>query len=143
MEPFPRRHPGNPGAQALPGTFPEGALAALEGATGWLNSPPLRAAALRGRVVLIQFWTLTCINWLRTLPYLRAWSRRYASEGLVVIGVHTPEFDVERDIENVQRAADDLQVGYPVAVDSDYAIWDAFGNRFWPALYLIDAEGRI
>jgi thiol-disulfide isomerase/thioredoxin len=143
MEPSRRRHPENPGAHASPGTFPEGALAALAGATGWLNSAPVTAAALRGRAVLIQFWTFTCINWLRTLPYVRAWNERYAGHGLVVIGVHTPEFDVERDIENVHDAADHLRVDYPIAVDSDYTIWDAFGNRYWPAIYLIDAMGRI
>jgi thiol-disulfide isomerase/thioredoxin len=143
MEPSRRRHPENRGAQASPDTFPESALAALVGATGWLNSAPVTAAALRGRAVLIQFWTFTCINWLRTLPYVRAWNQRYASHGLVVIGVHTPEFDVERDIENVHRAADHLRVDYPIAVDSDYTIWDAFGNRYWPAIYLIDAMGRI
>ena len=118
-------------------------LSALPRATGWLNSPPLAAPALNGRVVLIQFWTFTCINWLRTLPYVRAWAQRYADAGLVVIGVHTPEFDVERDAGNVRRAAEHLDVGYPVALDSDYAIWDAFGNRYWPALYLIGADGRI
>ena len=143
MEPSPRLHAVDPGAQASPGTFPEGVLAALAGATGWLNSAPVTEAALRGRVVLIQFWTFTCINWLRTLPYVRAWNRRYAGEGLVAIGVHTPEFDVEEDAENVRRAADHLRVDYPIALDTAYTIWDAFGNRFWPALYLIDAHGRI
>jgi thiol-disulfide isomerase/thioredoxin len=138
-----RLHAQNRAAQASLGTSAEGALAAFAGATGWLNSPPLTAPALRGRVVLVQFWTFTCINWLRTLPYVRAWARRYARQGLVVIGVHTPEFDVERDVENVRRAAEDLRVDYPIALDSDYAIWEAFGNRFWPALHLIDAEGRI
>ena len=131
------------GAPAPPGTSQEVAPAALAGATGWLNSPPLTAEALRGRVVLVQFWTFTCINWLRTLPYVRAWAQRYANQGLVVVGVHTPEFDVERDVEHVRRAAQELGVAYPVALDSDYAVWEAFSNRFWPALYLIDAEGRI
>ena len=102
----------------------EGQLPSFSGATGWLNSPPLTAAGLRGRVVLVDFWTYTCINWLRTLPYVRAWAEKYQDHGLVVIGVHTPEFDVERDLDNVRRAAKDLRVDYPVAIDNDYAIWD-------------------
>jgi len=121
----------------------EGQLPSLAGATGWLNSPPLTAADLRGKVVLVNFWTLTCINWLRQLPYLRAWAEKYQDHGLVVIGVHTPEFDVEHDLDNVRRAAKDLRVDYPVAVDNDYAIWNAFGNRYWPALYFVDAQARI
>jgi thiol-disulfide isomerase/thioredoxin len=100
----------------------EGALASLGSATGWLNSPPLTAAGLRGSVVLVDFWTYTCINWLRTLPYLRAWAERYRDHGLVVIGVHTPEFDFEHDLDNVRRAAKDLRVNYPIAIDNDYAI---------------------
>src|SRR5215207_10538845 len=98
-------------------------LASLERANDWLNSPPLTPAAMRGKVVLIDFWTYTCINWLRTLPYLRAWADKYQDQGLVVLGVHTPEFDVEHDLDNVRRAATDLRVDYPVAVDNDYAIW--------------------
>ena len=121
----------------------EGELPAFDGATGWLNSAPLTAADLRGRVVLIDFWTYTCINWLRTLPYVDAWAERYDRHGLVVIGVHTPEFDVERDVGNVRRAVEELGVGYPVAIDNDYAVWTAFHNRYWPAVYLADAEGRI
>ena len=121
----------------------EGDIPSLDGATGWLNSPPLTAADLRGKVVLVNFWTLTCINWLRQLPYLRAWAEKYQDHGLVVIGVHTPEFDVEHDLDNVRRAAKDLRVDYPVAVDNDYAIWNAFGNRYWPALYFVDAQARI
>jgi thiol-disulfide isomerase/thioredoxin len=121
----------------------EGRLPPLSGATGWLNSPPLTAPGLRGSVVLVDFWTYTCINWLRTLPYLRAWADKYRDHGLVVIGVHTPEFDVEHDLDNVRRAATDLRVDYPVAVDNDYAIWDAFGNRYWPALYFVDGQGQI
>jgi thiol-disulfide isomerase/thioredoxin len=121
----------------------EGQLPSLSGATGWLNSPPLTAADLDGHVVLVDFWTYTCINWLRQLPYLRAWAERYKDHGLVVIGVHTPEFDVEHDLDNLRRAATDLRVDYPIAVDNDYAIWDAFGNRYWPALYLVDAQGQI
>jgi thiol-disulfide isomerase/thioredoxin len=121
----------------------EGQLPSLAGATGWLNSPPLTAAGLRGSVVLVDFWTYTCINWLRTLPYIRAWADRYTDHGLTVIGVHTPEFDVEHDLDNVRRAVSTLRVNYPVATDNDYAIWDAFNNRYWPALYLVDAQGQI
>jgi thiol-disulfide isomerase/thioredoxin len=113
-------------------------------ATGWLNSPPLTAADLRGNVVLVNFWTYTCINWLRQLPYVRAWAGNYSDQGLVVIGVHTPEFDVEHDLDNVRRVVKDLRVDYPVAVDNDYAIWTAFDNHYWPAaLYFVDAQGQI
>ena len=115
----------------------------LHGATGWLNSAPLTAADLRGKVVLIDFWTYTCINWLRSLPYVRAWAEKYKNEGLVVIGVHTPEFAFERNIDNVRRAAKEMKVDYPIAIDNDYAIWRAFNNQYWPALYFIDAQGRI
>ena len=115
-------------------------LAALSRATAWLNSPPISATNLLGKVVLVQFGTYTCINWLRTLPYLRAWADKYTDQGLVVLGVHTPEFDVERDLDNVRRAVKDLRVDYPVAVDNDYAIWSAFANRYWPALYFVDAD---
>ena len=121
----------------------EGQLPSLAGASGWLNSSPLTAAGLRGKVVLVNFWTYTCINWLRQLPYVRAWAGKYQDDGLVVLGVHTPEFDVERDLENVRWAVKDLRVAYPVVIDNDYAIWDAFGNRYWPALYFVDAHGRI
>jgi thiol-disulfide isomerase/thioredoxin len=121
----------------------EGEMPSLGGATAWLNSPPLTAADLRGKVVLINFWTYTCINWLRTLPYVRAWSEKYREHGVVVIGVHTPEFPFEHDLENVRRAARDMRVSYPIAIDNDYAIWDAFDNHYWPALYLVDAQGRI
>jgi thiol-disulfide isomerase/thioredoxin len=121
----------------------EGSLPSLAGATGWLNSPPLTAAGLRGRVVLVDFWTYTCINWLRTLACLRAWAETYQDHGLVVIGVHTPEFDFEHDLDNVRRAVKDLRVDYPVAVDSDYAIWTAFDNHYWPALYVVDAQGQV
>jgi thiol-disulfide isomerase/thioredoxin len=121
----------------------EGSLPSLAGATQWLNSPPLTPAALRGKVVLVDFWTYTCINWLRTLPYLRAWAERYQQHGLVVLGVHTPEFDVEHDLDNVRRAVKELRVHYPVAVDNDYTIWSAFDNHYWPALYLVDAQGKI
>jgi thiol-disulfide isomerase/thioredoxin len=121
----------------------EGELPSLGGATGWLNSPPLTAADLRGKVVLINFWTYTCINWLRQLPYVRAWAERYGDQGLVVIGVHTPEFAFESDVDNVRRAARDARVDYPVAIDSDYAVWRAFDNMYWPALYFVDAQGHI
>jgi thiol-disulfide isomerase/thioredoxin len=121
----------------------EGQLPPLSGDTGWLNSPPLAATDLRGKVVLIDFWTYTCINWLRTLGYVRAWAEKYADHGLVVVGVHTPEFPFERDADNVRQAAKDMTVEYPVALDSNYAIWDAFGNRYWPAVYIADAQGRI
>jgi thiol-disulfide isomerase/thioredoxin len=121
----------------------EGELPSLGGATAWLNSPSLSAAGLRGNVVLIDFWTYTCINWLRTLPYVRAWAEKYQEHGVVVIGVHTPEFPFEHDLENVRRAAQDMRVSYPIAIDNDYAIWDAFANHYWPALYLVDAQGRI
>ncbi|HEV8570859.1 MAG TPA: thioredoxin, partial [Actinoplanes sp.] len=116
------------------GSLPvEGHLPGFDGATGWLNSPPLTAAELQGKVVLSDFWTYTCINWLRTLAHVRAWSEKYADLGLVVVGVHTPEFPFERDIDNVRRAAQQMRVEYPIAVDSDYAVWRAFANRYWPA----------
>jgi thiol-disulfide isomerase/thioredoxin len=121
----------------------EGELASFGGATGWLNSEPLSPAGLRGRVVLVSFWTFTCVNWLRQLPYVRAWADRYAGQGLVVVGVHTPEFGFEHEPANVRRAVADLRVGYPVAIDSDYGVWRAFGNHYWPALYFADAQGRI
>jgi thiol-disulfide isomerase/thioredoxin len=121
----------------------EGHLHGFDGATGWLNSPPLTPGALRGKVVLVDFWTYTCINWLRTLAYVRAWSEKYLDRGLVVVGVHTPEFPFERDVDNVREAAKDMAVEYPVALDSDYAIWRAFSNRYWPAVYIADAQGQI
>ena len=121
----------------------EGRLPAFEGATGWLNSEPLTPQGLRGRVVLVDFWTYTCVNWLRTLPYLRAWAAKYRDDGLTVIGVHTPEFGFEHNVDNIVAADSKLGVDYPIAVDSDYGIWRAFANNFWPALYLADTEGRI
>ena len=121
----------------------EGELPSFGGATGWLNSPPLTADGLRGKVVLTGFWTYTCINWLRQLPYLRAWAAKYSAHGLVVIGVHTPEFGFEHDTENVRRAVQEMRIDYPVAIDSDYGIWTAFGNHYWPALYFADAQGGI
>jgi len=121
----------------------EGEFPSLGGATAWLNSDPLTAESLRGRPVLVEFWTFTCINWLRTLPYVRSWYEKYRDDGLVVLGVHTPEFEVEQDVENVRRAAKEMRIEYPVAVDSDYGIWRAFGNHYWPALYFADAHGLI
>jgi thiol-disulfide isomerase/thioredoxin len=121
----------------------EGQLPAFDGAVQWINSERLTPAGLRGSVVLVQFWTYTCINWLRTLPYVRAWNERYRDHGLVVVGVHTPEFGVEHDLDNVRRAVSEMRIGYPVAVDSDYAIWNAFANRYWPAAYYADAAGAI
>jgi thiol-disulfide isomerase/thioredoxin len=121
----------------------EGELPSLGSATGWLNSQPLTAAGLRGKVVLVQFWTYSCINWLRTLPYVRAWAEKYKDQGFVVIGVHSPEFEFEKNIDNVRWAAKDMRVDYPIAIDSDHAIWRAFNNNYWPALYFVDAQGRI
>ena len=118
-------------------------LASLERANEWLNSPPLSPSALRGKVVLVEFWTYTCINWLRMQPYVRAWDKKYRDQGLVVIGVHAPEFSFEKDLTNVRWAVKNLRVDYPVAVDSEHVIWRAFNNQYWPALYFIDAEGRI
>ncbi len=129
-----------PAAATLP---VEGDLPSLDGATLWLHSPPLTAAGLRGKVVLVEFWTYTCVNWLRQLPYVRAWAEKYKDKGLVVIGVHTPEFDFEKDVENVRRAAQAMRVDYPIAIDNDHSVWDAFANQYWPALYIADAEGRI
>jgi thiol-disulfide isomerase/thioredoxin len=126
------------------GSLPvEGHLPGFDRATGWLNSPLLVPADFQGKVVLVDFWTYTCINWLRTLAYVRAWAEKYQKHGLVVVGVHTPEFPFERDVDNVRQAVKDMAVPYPVALDSDYAIWQAFANRFWPAIYIADAEGRI
>jgi thiol-disulfide isomerase/thioredoxin len=112
-------------------------------ATEWLNSEPLGPAELRGHVVLVNFWTLTCINWLRQKPYVRAWSHAYRNDGLVVIGVHTPEFSFERELDRVRRATKERAIDYPVALDNDYEIWRAFDNHYWPALYVVDAEGII
>ncbi len=121
----------------------KGGLPPFAGATGWLNSPPLAAAELRGKVVLVDFWTYTCINWLRTAPYVRAWAEKYKEQGLVIVGVHTPEFEFEKNLENVQREVRDMRITYPVAIDNDYAVWRAFSNNAWPAIYLIDAHGRV
>jgi hypothetical protein len=118
--------------------FPE-----LDGATAWLNSEPLTPAGLRGKVVLVEFCTYSCINWLRTVPYVRAWDERYRADGLVVIGAHTPEFEFEHDIKKIRAALEEMGVVYPIAVDNGYAVWRAFDNAYWPALYFIDAEGQI
>ena len=118
-------------------------MPALSGATEWLNSEPLGPAEVRGHAVLVNFWTFTCINWLRQEPYVRAWSRTYRNEGLVVLGIHTPEFSFEHEIDRVRRAIKEREIDYPVAVDNDYAVWRAFDNHYWPALYFVDAEGII
>ena len=134
-------------AHRLAGEAPElpieGRLARFDGATGWLNSAPLTPDGLAGRVVLVDFWTYTCINWLRTLPYLRAWHAKYGAAGLTIVGAHTPEFGFERDVDNIAAETRALGVEYPVAIDSDYGVWGAFANHYWPAVYLADAEGRI
>ena len=118
-------------------------LTSLDTAEVWLNSEPLTAEALRGRAVAVQFWTYSCVNWLRTLPYVAAWAERYADRGLVVVGAHAPEFGFEHDLGNVRRAAADLGVTYPVVIDNEFAIWRAFGNHYWPALYVVDGDGRV
>jgi len=133
------RHPPSAAIQLpIEGEFPS-----LAGATGWLNSQPLMSADLRGKVVLVDFWTYTCVNWRRTLPYVRAWAAKYKDRGLVVIGVHTPEFSFEKDVDNIRWALKDMRIDYPVAVDSNYGVWRAFNNEYWPALYIIDAQGHI
>jgi thiol-disulfide isomerase/thioredoxin len=129
-----------PSAARLPA---KGELASLASATAWLNSRPLAAADLRGKVVLVDFWTYSCINWMRSLPYVRAWAEKYKDRGLVVIGVHAPEFGFEHNVDNVRQAAKDMRVDYPVAIDNDFAIWRAFKNAYWPALYLVDARGKV
>ena len=121
----------------------EGPLASFAGATGWLNSEPLTPEGLRGRVVAVDFWTYTCINWLRTLPYRKAWDAKYRKHGLTIVGAHTPEFGFERNLDNIVERTRGFGVEYPVAIDSDYGVWQAFSNHFWPALYIADAEGRI
>ena len=118
-------------------------MPSLDGATGWLNSEPLGPADLRGHVVLVNFWTLTCINWLRTEPYVRGWSQAYRDDGLIVLGVHTPEFSFEHELDLVRLATKDRGIDYPVVGDNDYAIWNAFDNHYWPALYFVDADGII
>jgi thiol-disulfide isomerase/thioredoxin len=138
------RRPAPAGLHSSSSRLPvEGRLPGFDGATGWLNSPPLTPADLGGKVMVVNFWTYTCINWLRQLPYVRAWASRYADDGLVVVGVHTPEFGFEHDLDNVRRAVRDMRIDYPVAIDNDYAVWTAFANHYWPALYFADGEGRI
>lgn len=127
----------------LAGFGRQSGLSSLERADEWINSPPLTASALQGKVVLVDFWTYTCINWLRQLPYVRAWAERYKDQGLVVIGVHAPEFSFEKNSDNVRRAAKALRVDYPIAVDNEHVIWRAFENQAWPALYFIDARGHV
>jgi thiol-disulfide isomerase/thioredoxin len=139
---------GGPLAASLMGdrtaSAPVGAtMPKFDNATTWINSAPLSPEQLRGRVVLVEFWTYTCINWTRTMPYVRAWSEKYKDQGLVVIGVHAPEFSFEHDLANVRRAAKDLRVDFPIAVDNDFGVWRAFGNNAWPALYFIDAKGHV
>jgi len=139
-------HPHGPGtveAASDPANFTPKILQHLSGATAWVNSPALTPNDLKGKVVLVDFWTYSCINCLRTLPYIRAWYSKYKDDGFVVIGVHTPEFPFEKELSNVQRAVHDLKITYPVALDSDYKIWKAFDNEYWPADYLIDSTGRI
>jgi hypothetical protein len=121
----------------------EGHLPGFDGATGWLNSPPLTAADVSGKVVLVDFWTYTCINWLRTLSYVRAWTEKYHDRGLITVGVHTPEFPFEHDVDNIRHAAPDMRIEYPIAIDSDYRVWRAFSNHYWPAVYIADAQGQI
>ncbi|WP_439623753.1 cytochrome c biogenesis protein DipZ [Shinella sp.] len=133
----------NPRSSATGALPVEGIVPSLAGAVEWLNSPPLTTEELKGKVVLVDFWTYSCVNCLRAIPYVRAWAEKYKDQGLVVIGVHTPEFAFEKDLGNVRQAAADLGITYPVAVDNDYAIWRAFNNRYWPAHYFIDAQGRI
>jgi thiol-disulfide isomerase/thioredoxin len=118
-------------------------LSAFDRARVWLNSEPLTAAELRGRVVLVDIWTYSCVNWLRTLPYVSAWAERYRDRGLVVVGVHCPEFGFEHDLDNVRHATRELGVAYPVVIDNDFAIWQSLANRYWPAVYLVDRDGRI
>ena len=131
-------------AEAQPSRLPvESTRASLEGGTQWLNAAPQSIPALRGKVVLVNFWTYSCVNCLRTLPYVKAWAQKYADRGLVVVGVHTPEFAFEKDAGNVRRALQDLKIGYPVVQDNDFRIWRGFDNQYWPALYFVDAQGRV
>jgi thiol-disulfide isomerase/thioredoxin len=127
----------------MPTSSLHSALSALDRAPAWINSDPLTAEGLRGRVVLVDFWTYSCVNWLRTLPYVSAWAERYRDRGFLVVGAHAPEFGFEHELGNVRHAVDELGVRYPVVIDNDFDIWRSFGNRYWPAAYLVDGEGRI
>lgn len=129
---------GNEQRENIPGMKPS-----LSGATSWFNTQPLNLKNLQGKVVLVDFWTYTCINWRRTLPYIREWEAKYKDQGLVVIGVHTPEFFFERKPDNVSKAIQEMNITYPVAMDNNFEIWQSFRNNYWPALYLIDAKGRL
>jgi thiol-disulfide isomerase/thioredoxin len=130
-------------AQESPSIVGGSPLSGLSGATGWINSAPLTAKQLKGKVVLVDFWDYSCINCIRTIPYVRAWAEKYKDSGLVVIGVHTPEFDIEKQMPNVQKAVNKFGITYPVALDNNYAIWNAFHNQYWPAHYFIDAKGKV
>ena len=149
MAPAPAMSPTAPGGAMMSANAPsaapkvEGDMPELAGATGWLNSTPLTRASLKGKVVVLDFWTYSCINCLRALPYVNAWYKHYKDSGLVIVGVHSPEFDFEKDAQNVRQAVTKFGIQYPVAIDSDLAIWKAFNNRFWPAHYFVDAQGRI
>jgi thiol-disulfide isomerase/thioredoxin len=143
-QPIPSAQVGLPFLHGFPAEFgDQSELASLDRADEWLNSAPLTAQALRGKIVLVDFWTYTCINWRRTLPYLRAWHEKYRDQGLVVIGVHAPEFSFEKNANNVRWSVQDMRIDYPVAGDSNHFIWRAFRNQYWPARYFIDAQGRI
>jgi cytochrome c biogenesis protein CcdA/thiol-disulfide isomerase/thioredoxin len=149
LHPAVESKPKNPGAMMMMSSTAPGAATGpqmmpdLSGAVAWLNSPPLNRDQLKGHVVLVDFWTYSCINCLRSIPYVRAWAERYKDSGLIVIGVHTPEFAFEKDLDNVRRAVNELKISYPVALDNDYKIWKAFNNSYWPADYLVDATGHI
>jgi thiol-disulfide isomerase/thioredoxin len=140
---FSRPKPGGSMASDAGPMLMHSQIPSLAGATGWLNSPPLTPSELQGKVVLIDFWTYTCINWRRTLPYLKAWAKRYGKSGVVLLGVHTPEFPFEHDVDNVRHQTKEIGVDYPSAIDSDFAVWRAFHNQYWPALYVFDAQGRL
>ena len=146
LAPFESFSQGQPMPTTTPSPQPlpiEGTMPSLSGATTWLNSPPLTTESLRGTVVVVDFWTYTCINWQRSQPYVRAWAARYKDQGLVVIGVHSPEFEFEKTVENIHPALGRFRIDYPVAIDSDHRVWDAFRNRYWPAVYVVDAKGNI
>ena len=142
-EPAFLRHTGAPNMPRPALLSAEGMIPSLASATAWINTKPIAAEELRGKVVLIDFWTYTCINWRRTVPYLRSWVERYGKSGMLLIGVHSPEFVFERDLDNVRQAVQQIGVGYPVAVDNEFSIWHAFKNQYWPALYIFDSQGRL